>query len=62
MAEELIKLYNYVGNEKGIQGKIELAKLTKVPSMRAATMPDSPEVVKQFKEAIKQITGLWPTI
>ena len=62
MAEELIRLYDFIGKEKGIPGKMELAKLTKIPSIRAASLPDSPELIKQFKDAIKQITGVWPTI
>ena len=56
MAEKLIKYYVYIFEQKGYAGKVELAMLTKVPSVIAATEPDSEENIKKFKESIEQIT------
>lgn len=57
MAEKLLKYYAYVGQEKGLGAKIELATATKIPSTTAATAPDSPENLSLFKEAVTRITG-----
>ena len=57
MAERLIKYYAYVGPEKGLGAKIELATTTKIPSTKAASAPDSPEYLKLFMQAVEKITG-----
>ena len=57
MAERLLKYYKLVAEEKGLAGKVELAKMTKVPSNQAAMVPDSPENLKMFMEAVKKVTG-----
>lgn len=57
MAEKLIRYYQYVNQEKGLEGKMQLAMETKIPSVRAAMEPDSPENLRVFKEAIRKITG-----
>ncbi len=57
MAEKLVKYYKFVQDEKGLQGKMQLAMKTGVPSAKAALSPDSPDVLKKFQEAIKAITG-----
>jgi len=57
MGEKLLKYYKYISDEKGLAGKIELAKLTKVPSTVAATSPDSNDNIQNFMKAIQQITG-----
>lgn len=56
MAEKLIKYYQYVSEEKGFSGKVQLATSTKVPSTQAALEPDSPELLKVFKDAVEKIT------
>jgi len=56
MAEKLIRYYTYVFEEKGYAGKVELAMLTKIPAVIAATEPDSEENIIKFKEAVEQIT------
>jgi hypothetical protein len=56
MAEKLIRYYTYVFEQNGYAGKVELAMLTKVPSVIAATEPDSPENLEKFKAAVEQIT------
>lgn len=56
MAEKLIKYYAYVFEQKGYAGKVELAMLTKIPAVIAATEPDSAENLEKFKKAVEQIT------
>ncbi len=62
MGEKLLQLYKFVGDEKGMSGKIELAKMTKVPSAKAAFEQDSPELITVFINAAKNITGKEPPI
>ncbi len=57
MAEKLMKYYAYVGQEKGLGAKIQLATATKMPSTTAAAAPDSPDNLKVFRTAVEQITG-----
>lgn len=57
MAEKLMKYYKYVQDELGLVGKMKLAKETKIPSVKAAMEPDSPENISRFKEAIENITN-----
>ncbi len=62
MAEKLMKYYTYVGQEKGLGAKIQLATATKIPSTTAATAPDSAENLKLFRTAVEHITGKAPPI
>ena len=57
MAERLMKYYAYIGQEQGMGAKIKLATATKIPSTKAAMVPDSPENIKVFKDAVEQLTG-----
>ncbi len=57
MGERLIQLYAVAGERLGLQGKMSLARETKIPSTRAATEPDTPENIKRFEEAILKLTG-----
>ncbi len=57
MAERLLKYYKYVGDKAGLPGKMQLARVTKIPSTQAAMEPDSPETLRRFREAVAQITG-----
>ena len=57
MAERLLKYYKYIGDQKGMAAKIQLAQLTRMPSARAAMEPDHPETVALFKKMVAQITG-----
>ena len=56
MAEKLLKYYKYVQDTLGLDGKIELAKATKIPSTQAAMEPDKPENIQIFKAAVEKIT------
>ncbi len=57
MAEKLLKYYKFVLDQKGLQGKMQLAMKTGVPSAKAALTPDSPDMLKKFEVATQQITG-----
>jgi hypothetical protein len=56
MAERLLLYYKYVGEKIGLDGKRKLAFATGLPSIIAATEPDSPERIKAFKKAVEEIT------
>ena len=55
MAEKLLQYYKYISDFEGFGGKIKLAQLTKVPSVKAAMEPDSPDNLRIFREAIKKM-------
>ncbi len=57
MGEKLLKYYQYITSEKGIQGKMALAMSTKIPVPIAATEPDSEENIKSFMKAVHNLTG-----
>jgi len=52
-----MEYYQYVSKESGLVGKVKLAQLTKIPATKAATTPDTPEMLAQFMAAVKQVTG-----
>lgn len=56
MAEKLLRYYKYVQDRLGLEGKIQLAKETKIPSTQAALEPDTSEVIQKFRVAIEKIT------
>lgn len=60
MGVKLMRYYQYVAEQAGISGKFKLAQLTKVPSTQAATVADTPEVIRQFMTAVKEVTGKPP--
>lgn len=57
MADKLLQYYKYIGEELGISGKIQLATVTKIPSVRAASVPDSAENLEIFRRAVASLTG-----
>ena len=57
MGEKLMEYYSFVEQEAGLSGKIELAKRTNLPGTKSSTAPDSEENVREFREAIEEITG-----
>jgi len=60
MGEILLKYYQFVGDKRGIEGKLKLAQSTRMPSSVAAMQPDSSENVELFRKAVKDITGQDP--
>jgi hypothetical protein len=57
MAERLLQYYKYIVETRGLSGKIALAQLTKMPSVKAAIEPDSPDNINAFRAAITSLTG-----
>ncbi len=57
VGEKLLRYYSYVNEKRGLAGKIELAKQTKIPSPKASLEPDSPELIALFKKKVEKITG-----
>lgn len=57
MAEKLMQLYKFASDKGGLDAKVKLATMTKIPSTKAATAPDSPETLALFRDCIKAITG-----
>lgn len=60
MGEKLMEYYDYIDEEEGLMGKMELAKKTNLPSTKASTAEDSPENVQMLRDAIQEITGEAP--
>jgi hypothetical protein len=55
MAAKLSDFYKQAAQEFGLAGRIKLAMLTKIPSEKAASVEDSPENVRIFEQALKQL-------
>lgn len=60
MGQKLLRLYEFMEDEKGFPGKMELARRTKIPSAMAASTPDTPENVRAFVAVIREFTGKTP--
>ena len=58
MGEKLLKYYRYVYEMNGTAGKTQLAMETKMPAVKAAIQPDSPQNLQIFQKAVAKITGL----
>ncbi len=56
MGERLLRYYKYIGEKQGLDGKRKLAFATGLPSIVAATEPDSRENLEAFKKAVEEIT------
>ncbi len=57
MGEILVKYYDFVKQNAGIEGAMRLAMKTKISGGKAAGEPDSPENLKAFRDATREITG-----
>lgn len=57
MGEQLVRFYQLVNQSKGLQGKTRFAMETKIPSTRAALVPDSPENIELFRAAYEKVVG-----
>lgn len=58
MGKRLEKYYDFIEEQMGREGKIELAKLTTIPSVVAPSLPDSEENIQKFRQAIEKIIGI----
>lgn len=57
MGQKLLKFYELVKTEGGLQMAMRLAVKTNIPSAKAGEAPDSPENIRVFRTAYKEITG-----
>jgi len=55
MGVKILEFYRQAQELGGMKGKMRLAVLTALPSILAKDRPDSPEIVKKFEEAIKEL-------
>ncbi|MGD8782159.1 MAG: hypothetical protein PVH88_24740 [Ignavibacteria bacterium] len=55
MAEKLLQFYEKTKELGGLKATMRLAVLTKIPSAKAQTEPDSIENIKTFERAIEEI-------
>lgn len=58
MGEKILRYFNYIAELEGFKGKVRLSQKIKIPITQAAMMPDLPEYMSTFKEAIEELTGL----
>ena len=57
MAKKLTDIYEALKKEGGLAMTMRLAMMTSMSGPQAAMAPDSPETVKKFANAYKEITG-----
>jgi hypothetical protein len=55
MAAKLTEFYAQATKLYGVMGRMQLAMLTKISSEKAGTVPDSPENIKLFEQAMAQL-------
>ena len=55
MGEKLLAFYEKAKEKGGLGAQIKLATITKMSSKTAAKVEDSPENIKIFEDAMKQI-------
>jgi hypothetical protein len=55
MAAKLTEFYAQASKEFGLSGRMKLAMLTKISSEKAGTEADSPENIKLFEQAMRQL-------
>lgn len=58
MGTQLKEYYKVVQRKGGFQAAIRLAMFTKISSVKAGTVPDSPENINLFNDSIMQIFGI----
>jgi hypothetical protein len=58
--DKLIEYYNYVAEERGLEGKMQLAKETNLPETKASISIESKENIEMFREALEEILGERP--
>ncbi len=60
MGVALQKLYEFVGREGGTVLRMRLAMKTGLSSEKAASTPDTPELIEKCRQAVREITGKEP--
>ena len=57
MGQKLLDIFEAVKKEGGMAAQMRLAMSAGMASTQAATAPDSPESLKKFRDAYKEITN-----
>jgi len=57
MGKKMLDIYEAIKQEGGIRAQMRLAMLTGLASPQAAKADDSPEMLKKFAAAYKEITS-----
>ena len=57
MGKKLEDIYEAIKKEGGMTAQMRLAMVVGMPSEQAKAAPDTPETVKKFADAYKEITG-----
>ncbi len=57
MGEIILKYYKYASELGGLRAKLEIAKITLIPVTRAAFIEDTPENIRIFRQAVKDVLG-----
>ncbi len=60
MGKKLEAYYDYIEEKMGREGKVRLARLTHTPSVLVGGLDDDEETLKLFRDAIKELTGVYP--
>lgn len=55
MGNILMSYYDKANAKGGLGAQVKLAMITKIASSKAMELPDSPENIKIFEDAMKQI-------
>ena len=55
MGEKLIEHFNSAYKIGGLFAQMRLAMITKTPSTTAAVLPDTPENISKFKDALTKL-------
>ena len=55
MGSILVSYYEKAAQKGGISAKVKLAMLTKISAEAAVSVPDSPDKIKLFEDAMRQI-------
>jgi len=56
MGAALVDIYDEAKRVGGLPAQIKLAMLTKLSSPKASEVPDTPELIAQFRAALKEAT------
>ena len=55
MGQQLAGFYDKAKAMGGMKAQMRMAMITKVPSAQAGSMPDSPDKIAVFEQALKEI-------
>jgi len=55
MGQQLVELYRQAEAKAGVTGKTRLAMKTAVPSAKAASVPDDPDMIAKARAVIEEL-------